>query len=105
MQYNVNLSYNYPNVTYNGVLVLNISSVISPVIINNATVIFSTTEDNSNYTTMGIISYDIDPYGIMTFEVTQDQANAIVNASFIVIETSAEVQVTNISTSGTLLVP
>lgn len=105
MLYNDFISYNQTNVTYNGTLILNVLGLNSPVIVNNATVLFSTVEDTSNFTTMGIISYDVDPYGLMTFEVTQDQADAILGAEFIVIERSAEVQVTNTSTSGTLLVP
>ena len=129
MLYNDFISYNQTNVTYNGTLILNVLGLNSPVIVNNATVLFSTVEDTSNFTTMGIISYDVDPYGIMTLEVTQDQADAILEANFIVIETSAEVQmaqdqsgavveanftvtetsaevhVINTSTSGTLLIP
>lgn len=129
MLYNELISYNQTNVTYNGTLILNVLGLNSPVIVNNATVLFSTVEDTSNFTTMGIISYDVDPYGIMTLEVTQDQADAILEANFIVIETSAEVQmaqdqsgavveanftvtetsaevhVINTSTSGTLLIP
>jgi len=129
MLYNDFISYNETNVTYNGTLILNVLGLNSPVIVNNATVLFSTVEDTSNFTTMGIISYDVDPYGIMTLEVTQDQADAILEANFIVIETSAEVQmaqdqsgavveanftvtetsaevhVINTSTSGTLLIP
>lgn len=94
MLYNDIISYNQTNITYNGTLILNVLGLNSPVIINNATVAFSSTIDNSNFTTMGIISYDIDPYGVMTFEVNQEQANAI-----------AELQIINISTSGTLLIP
>lgn len=129
MLYNELISYNQTNVTYNGTLILNVLGLNSPIIVNNATVLFSTVEDTSNFTTMGIISYDVDPYGIMTLEVTQDQADAILEANFIVIETSAEVQmaqdqsgavleanftvtetsaevhVINTSTSGTLLIP
>ena len=105
MLYNGLIGYNQTNVTYNGTLILNVIGLTSPIIVNNTTVVFSTSEDNSNFTTMGIISYDTDPFGVMTFEVTEEQADAIVGAEFIVIESSAEFQIDNISNSGTLLIP
>lgn len=131
MFYNDIISYNHNNIAYNGTLILNVVGIDVPIIINDANIIFNSVQDTSNFTTMGIITYDIDPYGIMTFEVTEEQAEAIINATFIVVDTSAEVEiipsnqqmtgisdtnitttepsaeikVTNISTNGTLLVP
>lgn len=130
MLYDDLISYNESNVAYNGTLILNIIGLSNPVVVGNARVIISTSEDFSNFTTGGVITYDINSYGIMTMEVTDEQANAILEADFIVIstaaeaqtindpqstivleadinssETAAEIKVTNISTSGTLYVP
>lgn len=130
MLYDDLITYNESNVAYNGTLVLNIIGLSNPIIVGNARVIISTSEDFSNFTTGGIITYDINSYGIMTMEVTDEQANAILEADFIVISTAAEAQannnpqptivldtdiesssigaeikVSNISTSGTLYIP
>lgn len=130
MLYDDLISYNESNVAYNGTLVLNIIGLSNPIIVGNARVIISTSEDFSNFTTGGVITYDINSYGIMTMEVTDEQANAILEADFIVISTAAEAQVnnnpqptivldtdiesssigaeikvSNISTSGTLYIP
>lgn len=130
MLYDDLISYNESNVAYNGTLILNIIGLSNPVVVGNARVIISTSEDFSNFTTGGVITYDINSHGIMTMEVTDEQANAILEADFIVISTAAEAQVsnnpqptvvldadieslsvgaeikvTNISTSGTLYIP
>jgi hypothetical protein len=130
MLYDDLISYNESNVAYNGTLILNVLGLSNPIIVNNARVIISTSEDFSNFTTGGIITYDVNSYGLMTMEVTDEQASAIIDAEFIIIstsaesqvsnssqnraiteidissiETAAEIKVTNISTSGTLYIP
>lgn len=85
--------YGTPGLSYVGTLILNVTGTISPIIIEEATIIFDLKEDYSNATTIGLISIDTDPYGIMTFSTTDSQANAILQAETIIVYPDSEVAV------------
>lgn len=93
MLYNENILYNSEAVVYSGEIILNIEGVHSPIRIPQATVIFGTIEDYSNVTTIGLISIDTDPYGIMTFSTTDAQADAIIQAETIIVSPNSEVSI------------
>jgi hypothetical protein len=78
MQYNANISYNLPGLTYIGTIIINVVSLNSPIILSNVFVAVNTAEDYSNATTVAVLSYDIMPEGILVIEATESQASAIV---------------------------
>ena len=93
MLYNDNIVYNSEAVSYVGELIMYIQGVHSPVVLPQATIIFDLNEDYSNATTIGLISIDTNPYGIMTFSTTESQANAILQAETIIVYPDSEVAV------------
>ena len=93
MLYNTNITYNNPNYLYNGNLIITAQSLISPIILNNITVLYSLNEDYSNYTTIGVVSMDVSPSGILTLEVLDNDISAISSAQVIAIGPSGEVSI------------
>jgi hypothetical protein len=97
MLYNDLITYNHNNITYTGTIKINVPGIPSPIILGNVSVAISTNPDYSNATTIGVVSYDFAPNGILTIEATQDQAEALVSADFIYINSaSGEVSVETI---------
>ena len=90
MLYNDIITYNHNNITYSGILYINVIGISSPIVVNNITVVVSTEADYSNATTMGVVTYDISPSGIITIEATSDQAAAITEASTIYLNSFSE---------------
>lgn len=104
MLYNENFTYNNANITYNGVLHINIPGISAPVILSNITVVFGGDIDYSNATTIGLITYDISSTGIITISATQDQAEAVSQSGIIYLvgesETSPVFSATGQAESG-----
>lgn len=85
MQYNSSFLYNAPNVSYNGSLIIKAPGFSIPIILNNVTIILGGQEDFSNYTTLAVMSIDINPTGDITIEVLDEQAYGLVSIESIAI--------------------
>lgn len=70
--------FDQPGISFVGTIIINIIGVNNPIILSNLNLNVSTLSDNSNFTTIAVVSYDLAPTGILTIEATQDQAYAIV---------------------------
>lgn len=90
MLYNDLITYNQTNITYNGTIKINVPGISDPIILGGITVFVSTEPDYSNATTVGLVTYDFAPTGILTLETTEDQAFAISQASAIYLVPSSE---------------
>lgn len=93
MLYNANLTYNNPNYTYNGTLIIKAQSLIDPIILNNITISYTLNEDYSNYTTIAVLSMDISPSGVLTLEVLDKDVSAISSAQVISVGASGEISI------------
>lgn len=103
MLYNDIITYNHNNITYTGTIQINVPGISSPIIIGNILVVVSTEPDYSNATTIGLITYDFAPTGQIILETTNDQAEAITQASILIINSnSGEAYVQNINQSEAL---
>lgn len=104
MLYNDIITYNHNNVSYIGTLYLNIVGFSNPIILNNVNVIFTNETDFSNATTIGIVSYDISPSGIITISGTESQLYGVSDSSTIYLvpqsESSASFESGNTAESG-----
>lgn len=105
MFYNDIITYNHNNISYNGVLYLNIIGLSNPIILNNIKVIFTTGEiDFSNATTIGIVTYDISPSGIVTISGAQNQLYGVSASTTVYLvphlESNISFNLTNIAESG-----
>lgn len=92
MIYNEIINYNSPNVTYAGILIINAPSLANPIIINNILVLYGTSEDFSNFTTIAVSSIDITGNEI-SVEALDNQVEALSSASIIVISGDAEITI------------
>lgn len=93
MKYGEAIAYNSSNITYNGTLAIYASSLLSPIILNNITIFYSTNEDYSNYTTIGILSLDTSPDGLISITVLDTDVAAIASAQVISINANAEISI------------
>jgi hypothetical protein len=93
MLYNSNITYNNSSYTYNGNLIIKAPSLISPIILNNIIVSFSSNEDYSNYTTIAVVSMDMSPSGILTLEVLDKDVSAISSAQIIAVGAAGEISI------------
>ena len=100
MKYGEAIAYNSPNITYNGALAIYASSLSSPIILNNITIFYSfSIEDYSNYTTIGILSLDTSPDGVISITVLDEDVAAIASAEVIYINADAEISIITSSIS------
>jgi hypothetical protein len=93
MIYNEAITYNSPNVSYNGTLIIYADSLINPIVLNNITIFYASNEDYSNLTTIGVISMDISPQGIVSVEVLDKDVSAILSAQVISVGTPGEISI------------
>jgi hypothetical protein len=94
MLYNNSLSYNSSGILYTGSLLISVPGIYDPILINNITIIIDPVEDYSNNTTIGIVTYDISATGVMSFQTTESQAEAIVGSQVITLNSfSGEVAI------------
>lgn len=79
-----------------------------PIILNNIIVIFTGDTDLSNATTIGLVTYDISPTGVITIAASQDQLSAISQFGVIYLvpesETSPVFDTSNLAESGSAVV-
>lgn len=85
MLYNDTVSYNQTNITYTGTVNINVPSILDTIVLGNITVVILTEPDFSNATTIGFVTYDFAPTGVLTIEATVEQAQALVAAEIIYI--------------------
>lgn len=93
MIYNEAVTYSSSNVTYDGTLVIYASSLINPITLNNVTIFYSSNEDYSNYTSIGVISIDISPEGIISVEVLDQDVSALISAQVISVGANNEISI------------
>lgn len=93
MIYNEAITYNSPNVSYNGTLIIYADSLINPIVLNNITIFYTSNEDYSNLTTIGVLSIDINPQGIVSIQVLDEDVNAISSAQIISVGVSGEISI------------
>jgi hypothetical protein len=93
MIYNDLIAYNQAAVQYDGTVILKIQGISNPIILNNIKVNFSGTEDYSVGTTIGVISIDVDPTGVITIEALAKEGAALVQASEITVHSGTLVSV------------
>jgi hypothetical protein len=86
--YNASLSYNAPSITFNGNIGVSPSSIINLIEIGTPTIGFTTVSDNSNSTTIGVISLDFAPTGQISLEVLGTSRTATVSLQQEVLGTS-----------------
>jgi hypothetical protein len=86
------MRYNEPSISYAGTLIINVQGLPNPIILNNINVITSTKQDYSTASTIGVISIDYAPTGIITLEVGSSQSGQLLN-SLGSIRTSGEIVV------------
>jgi len=81
MLYNDLIQYNQDGISYIGDVVLKIQGISNPIILNNITINFSSSQYYSSATTIAVISIDLAPSGIITIEALPDQGAAILEAT------------------------
>jgi len=94
MLYNDIITYNQSQVSYNGTLVINVAGQENPIILNSVTVFVGAEPDYSNATTIGLVTVDLRPTGIISIGATDEQAYAIASSSSIYLIPSSETQST-----------
>jgi hypothetical protein len=85
MLYNDFIDYSQSGIQYNGTIVLIIEGISNPVILNNIKVNFGGKEDYSVATTIGVISIDLAPTGVITIQALAKEGAALIQASEITI--------------------
>ena len=94
MNYNSTLAYNNPGFLYIGSLLLSVPGIVDPITVNNITILIDPIEDYSNNTTIGVVTYSVGPSGIMSFETSDFQAEAIIGSEIITLDSvSGEVTI------------
>ena len=93
MRYNDLIGYNQAAVQYDGTVILKIQGLSNPIILNNIKINFSGAEDYSVGTTIGVISVDVDPTGVITIEALNRDGAALIQASGITVHSETLVSV------------
>jgi len=93
MKYGEAIAYNSPNVSYNGTLIIYADSLISPIVLNNITIFYASNEDYSNLTTIGVLSIDVSPQGVVSIEVLDNDVSAISSAQVISVGVSGQISI------------
>lgn len=93
MLYNDVIDYNQSGILYDGTIILVIDGISNPVILNNIKLNFGGNEDYSVGTTIGVISIDLDPTGVITIETLGKEGAALIQAKEITIHSGTLVSV------------
>lgn len=93
MLYNDTLSYSQPNYSYTGTLIIYAPSLSSPIILNNIAILIGGQEDYSNYTTIAVVSMEVNPSGYVTVEVLDQDVSALVSVQSIAINDNSEIAI------------
>jgi hypothetical protein len=89
MFYNDLIDYNQSGIQYNGTIVLIIEGISNPVILNDIKVNFGGKEDYSVASSIGVISIDLAPTGVITIQALAKEGAALVQASEITIHSGS----------------
>ena len=89
MFYNDLIDYNQSGIQYNGTIVLIIEGISNPVILNDIKVNFGGKEDYSVASSIGVISIDLAPNGVITIQALAKEGAALVQASEITIHSGS----------------
>jgi hypothetical protein len=103
MLYNEPIAYSQAGTSYTGDLYIYVASIENPIIVNNITFFFTSNEDYSNLTTIGVISVNVSSEGRISIEAYPEQVNALLATSVIGITGEAEIAIdglVNIGTTG-----
>ena len=76
MLYNSPITYNQASVFYAGAVSILAPSLTSPILINNITLLVFADEDYTNQTTIGIITLNYAPSGILEIQVLDEDVQA-----------------------------
>jgi len=93
MLYNDTIAYNQPNYSYLGTLIIYAPSLSSPIILNNIAILIGGQEDYSNYTTIAVVSMEINPSGYVTIEVLDEDVSALISVESIAINNNSEIAI------------
>ena len=93
MLYNDNIYYNQPGLSFLGTLLIYIPGVSSPITVNNILIQFGGNVDNSNSTTIGVVTIMSVTTGSISMQVNSDQASAIITASSLSVNEYSEVSI------------
>jgi hypothetical protein len=93
MLYNENIAYNQPGSTYVGGLVIYVPELSSPIVLNNIIIFFGENVDNSNSTSIGIVTISSIAESSISIEASPMQASALVGASKININQYSEISI------------
>ena len=93
MLYNDNIQYNQPGLTFFGTLLIYVPEISSPITLNNILIQFGGNVDNSNSTTVGVVTIMSITTGSISMEVSSDQASAIIEASSLSVNEYSEVSI------------
>lgn len=93
MLYDQSLAYSEPNYSYTGTLIIYAPSLSSPIILNNIAILIGGQEDYSNYTTIAVVSMEVNPSGYVTVEVLDQDVSALVSVQSIAINDNSEIAI------------
>lgn len=85
MQYNTGLQYDNAGINYIGSLVINVSGISNPIILNNIKISFAGSQDYSNLTTVAVLSIDVNPSGVIIIETVKENLSALTSVEAITI--------------------
>jgi len=72
--YNQSLSYDSPSITYSGNIGISPTSILNPIQIGNPSIGSFGVENQSSFTTIGVMSFDLAPSGQITGVISYDLA-------------------------------
>ena len=93
MTYNEIITYNQEGFTYIGTVVLKIQGISNPIVLNNINIVYIDNIDYSTTTTIGVISVDVGPTGVITISATNEQASALIQMSGLTIHSGTLISV------------
>jgi len=77
---NENIIMDQAGISFVGTIVIHVQGIPNPIILSNLNLNLSTLSDNSNFTTIAVISYDLAPTGILTIEAVPSSSNVTRNS-------------------------
>jgi hypothetical protein len=93
MLYNDFIDYSQSGIQYNGTIVLIIEGISNPIILNNIKVNFGGKEDYSTGSSIGVISIDLAPTGVITIQALEKEGAALIQASEITIHSGTLISI------------
>ena len=93
MLYNDLIDYNQSGIQYNGTVVLIIEGILNPIILNDIKVNFGGKQDYSVASSIGVISVDLAPTGVITIQALEKEGAALIQASEITIHSGTLISI------------